>query len=122
MSKPLVSVAKDDALEIHDRECVVDRCPQHYSPDYGYFTLARNDDYWAGTASSSLRIKRDPVQALCGEHRYSMFLVSFDRGSQEGEFRCQHAGCRQALKIVAGGPPAYWLGRGFFNTRMGEDS
>jgi hypothetical protein len=31
--------------EIHDCECLVDGCPQQYSPSYGYFTLIRNDDH-----------------------------------------------------------------------------
>jgi len=37
--------------EIHDCECLVDGCPQHYSPGYGYFTLVRNDDHWVATGA-----------------------------------------------------------------------
>jgi hypothetical protein len=55
MSEPLAVAATEGATEILDCECIVDGCLQHYSSSYGYFTLARNDDHWAATDSSSLR-------------------------------------------------------------------
>ena len=100
--------------EIHDCECLVDGCPQHYSPSYGYFTLVRNDDHWVATGTSSLRIKRSPVQVLCGEHRHAMFLGSYDRETKLESFRCPQRDCQRTMKILAGGPPAYWLEEGFF--------
>lgn len=103
-----------EIAEIHDCECVADGCPQHYSPGYGYFILVRNDDHWVATGTSSLRIKRSPVQVICGEHRHSMFLESFDREAQVESFRCPQKGCQHTMKILAGGPPAYWLGEGYF--------
>jgi hypothetical protein len=114
VSEPLAVAATEGTAEIHDCECLVDGCPQHYSPSYGYFTVARNDDHWAATGSSSLRIRRGPIQAICGEHRDSMFLESFDCETQVQNFRCPQEACHQTMKIVAGGPPTYWLGEGFF--------
>lgn len=108
-------VAADDATEIHDCECLVDGCSQHYSPGYGYFIVARNDDHWVTTGSSSLRIRRNPVQAICGEHRHSMFLESFDPETHLESYRCPQRGCQQTMGIRAGGPPAYWLGEGYFD-------
>ena len=114
LPEPLAEAATAGTAEIHDCQCLVDGCPQHYSPGYGYFTVVRNDDHWAATGSSSLRIKRGPIQAICGEHRQSMFLESFDREAREESFRCPQEGCLYTMKIVMGGPPAYWLGEGFF--------
>jgi len=39
------TTSDEDTEEIHDCECVVDGCSQHYLPSYGYFTIARNDDH-----------------------------------------------------------------------------
>jgi hypothetical protein len=105
----------EDAAELHDCECLVDGCPQHYSPGYGYFTVVRNDDFWTGTGSSSLRIVRNPIQAICGEHRQSMFLVSRDPDTQLENYRCPQDGCHHTMSISSGGPPAYWLGDGYFD-------
>lgn len=105
----------DDTAEIHDCECVVDGCSQHYSPFYGYFTVVRNDDYWTGTESSSLRILRNPVQVICAEHRQSMFLESRDPDKQLENYRCPQDGCQCTMSISGGGPPAYWLGEGYFD-------
>jgi hypothetical protein len=107
-------VAADDAAVIHDCECLVEGCPQHYSPSYGYFIVARNDDHWVATGTSSLRIRRNLVQVICGEHRHSMFLESFDLETQVESYRCPQKGCQYTMSILAGGPPAYWLGEGYF--------
>jgi hypothetical protein len=104
----------EDAGEIHDCECLVGGCPQHYSPGYGYFTVAQNDDHWVATGSSSLRIRRRFVQVLCGKHQHSMFLESFDREAQVENFRCPERDCQRTMTILAGGPPVYWLDEGFF--------
>ena len=108
------SIVDEDTEEIHDCECIVDGCSQHYSPTYGYFTIARNDDHWVATSSSSVRIKRNPIQVICGEHRLSMFLESFERDSQVESYRCPQKGCQQTMSILAGGPPTYWLSKGYF--------
>jgi len=112
-NQPTIAKAEDTG-EIHDCECLVDGCPQHYSPGYGYFTVAQNDDHWVATGSSSLRIRRRFVQVLCGKHQHSMFLESFDRETQVENFRCPERDCQRAMKILAGGPPVYWLDEGFF--------
>jgi hypothetical protein len=111
---PDQSSAAENTAEIHDCECLVDGCAQHYSPGYGYFTVARNDDHWVATGSSSLRIRKNPVQVICGEHRHSMFLESFDTETQVESYRCPQEGCRHTMSISAGGPPAYWLSEGYF--------
>ncbi|HET8923586.1 MAG TPA: hypothetical protein VFN26_11390 [Candidatus Acidoferrum sp.] len=114
------SLVKDAALQtstdvdIHHSECPVDGCPQNYSPGFGYFTIARNEDHWVGTGSSSLRIVRSHTQAICGAHKDAMFIESFDAEAKLDNFRCPRKNCRHALKILAGGPPAYWLTEGFF--------
>jgi hypothetical protein len=105
----------EDTAEIHDFECIVDECSQHYSPGYGYFTVVRNDDHWPTTESSSLRMLRNPVQVICAEHGHWMFLESFDAETQLESYRCPQVGCPQTMSISAGGPPAYWLGEGYFD-------
>src|SRR5271163_215461 len=67
-----------ETVEFHDCECVVDECPQHFSPAFGYFTIKRNNDFWVGTNSSSVRIVRSNKQAICGVHRSPMFIASFE--------------------------------------------
>src|SRR5437667_8524136 len=67
-----------EAGDIHQWQCSIEGCAQNYSPDLGYFTVARNDDHWAGSGSASLRIRRSATQVICGEHEDFMFLESFD--------------------------------------------
>lgn len=105
-----------ETSQIHDCSCLVSGCPQHYSPDLGYFELRRNDDHWNVTGSSSLRMERSQRQAICGEHRNAMFLESFNPTTHEENFRCPKKGCQQRKSLVIGDPPAYWLGEGFFGT------
>src|SRR5260370_40497284 len=58
-------------------ECVVDECPQHYSPICGYFIVESNDEYWQATGSSALRISRNSQQPICHEHKEGELLESF---------------------------------------------
>ncbi len=103
-----------DAIDIHGRGCPVDGCPQKYSPGFGYFTFARNDDYWVVTNSSSLRITRSSTQVICGKHKDVMFIESFDGDTDLANFRCPQNGCQQSMKILTAGPPTFWLGSGYF--------
>lgn len=103
-----------DAREARYCQCSVKGCPQNYSPGVGYFTIARNDDYWVATGSASLRIERNLSQVICGEHKCTMFLESFDAETNVDHFRCAQRGCRQTMEVESGGPPAWWLGEGFF--------
>ncbi len=105
-----------DAIDIHGCECPENGCPQKYSPGFGYFTLRLNDDHWNVTNSSSLRITRSSTQVICGEHKDLMFIESFDANMKLENFRCPRKGCQQTMKIPTGGPPAYWLGSGYFGT------
>jgi hypothetical protein len=106
-----------EAIDIHHWQCSVQGCPQNYSPDLGYFTVARNDDHWIGTGSASLRIRRSATQVICGEHKDFMFLESFDVNTNLEHFRCPQKGGQRVMNILASGPPAYWLGEGYFRTR-----
>jgi hypothetical protein len=93
----------------------VDGCLQNYSPGFGYFSFQRNDDYWIGTNSSSLRIIRGSTQVICGQHRDSMFIEAFDELTNLERFRCPRHECQQSMEILTGGPPVYWLGSGYFD-------
>src|SRR6266481_803456 len=108
-----------DGININgrERECPVNGCQQKYSPDFGYFTLTRTDDHWNVTNSSSLRITRSSTQVICGKHKEAMFIESIDAGTNWANFRCPQNGCKQSMKILTGGPPAFWLGSGYFGTR-----
>ena len=103
-----------DALDIHWCHCPVAGCMQNYSPGFGYFTLARRDDYWIAAGSSSLQITRNHTQVICGMHEHAMFLESFEADTKLESFRCPQKSCPHSLKILADGPPAYWLTEGFF--------
>jgi len=105
-----------DAIDVHHWECSLEGCPQNYSASFGYFTTKRNDDYWVGTGSSSLQIRRSPTQVICGEHKDSMFLESWDAKTNLQNFCCPRKNCQNTVKILAGGPAAYWLGEGYFRT------
>jgi len=105
-----------DTTDIHGCECPVDGCPHKYSPGFGYFTYRWNEDYWNVTNSSSLRITRRSTQVICGEHRDSMFIESFDKNANLENFRCPQKGCQQRMNLQTGGAPAYWLGSGYFGT------
>jgi hypothetical protein len=97
-------------------ECSLLGCRQNYAPDLGYFTMEENDDYWNGSRSPSLRISRRSTQVICGQqHRYVMYIESFDANGRLANFRCPLESCQQTVQIPADGPPAYWLGEGFFN-------
>ncbi len=111
-----MALESSDRVNIHHCECPVDGCAQNYSPGFGYFTIARNDDHWIGTGSSSLQIIRSHTQVICGAHKHAMFLESFEAKTNLENFRCPQKSCRHSLKILAGGPPAYWLTQGFFKT------
>ena len=105
-------------IDIQHCKCSVSACQQNYSPDLGYFTIERNDDYWLNPSFSSLRINRSPTQVICGEqHKYLMFIESFDLKRKVESFRCPVRECQQTMEILASGPPAYWLGEGFFRSR-----
>lgn len=109
-----VVVDGSDAIHIHYWECSQEGCPQNYSASFGYFTTKRNDDYWVGTGSSSLEIRRSARQVICGEHKDAMFLESWDAKTNLENFRCPRKNCQSRMQILAGGPPAYWLGEGYF--------
>ena len=103
-----------EAIERHGCACPVHGCPHKYSLSFGYFTIGRNDDYWSVTGSSSLRVTRNGTQAICGHHKTAMFIESFDRDSMTDRFCCPEADCNQRVEVSSGGPPAYWLGSGYF--------
>jgi hypothetical protein len=103
-----------DTPDRHDCECSVDGCPHHYSPGCGYFTLEPNVEHQKATGSAALRMTRSATQVICYQHKYSMFLVAFDRNTGAGNFRCPEKDCRQTMTIQVDGPPAYWLGDGYF--------
>jgi len=103
-----------DSLDGHDCECPISGCPNHYSPGCGYFTLEPNLAHRDATGSAALRINRSATQVICYRHKYSMFLESFDPCTNLGNFRCPHKDCQQRMAVDAGGPPAYWLGEGYF--------
>jgi hypothetical protein len=104
----------DPTPDIHGRECPVDGCCHNYSPSFGYFTVASNDDYWVGTSSSSVRIAKGSTQVICGEHKDVMFIESFDANAHSQSFRCPQKDCDQTMKLPIDGPPTYWLGVGYF--------
>ena len=105
-----------ERINMHHCQCPVDGCPQNYSPGFGYFTIARHDDYWHTTGSSSLQINRSPKQVICGEHKDAMFLESFDAKTNVETFRCPQKSCQQTIEVPADGPPVYWLGSGYFRS------
>lgn len=105
-------------IDVHYYEWSVSACQQNYSPDLGYFTVEGNDDYWLDPKSSSLRISRSPKQVICSEqHKYLMFIESFDPKRNVENFRCPVRNFQQRMEILANGAPAYWLGDGFFRFR-----
>jgi hypothetical protein len=104
-----------ETSDFHSCECIVDACSQHYSPEFGYFTVERNDDFFVATNSPSLRILRRDTQAICGQHGNCMFIESFEAGTNWESFRCSRRTCEQTIRIMDGGPPAYWLGSGFWD-------
>lgn len=107
-----------DTIDIHDCECPVDGCPQKYSPSLGYFTFRRNADHWNVTNSSSLSLTRRSTQVICGQHKDSMFIESFDKTANLENFRCPQKGCHQTMKLLSGGAPTYWLGSGYFEVAL----
>ena len=109
-----ISTKNADATDTYYCECRIHGCLQNYSAGFGYFIVARNDDYWVGTRSSSLEINRSATQAICGEHKDAMFLESLDESTNAANFRCPREGCAQTIQIPADTSPAYWLGSGFF--------
>ena len=109
-----LALERSDAIDIHWCHCPVAGCVQNYSPGFGYFTLARRDDYWIATGSSSRQIVRGHTQVICGVHKHAMFLESFESETKLEIFRCPQKNCGHSLKILADGPPAYWLTEGFF--------
>lgn len=106
-----------DTTTVQHCECRVPGCNQNYSPGLGYFTVAQNDDYWHATGSSSVKMIRSPKQAICGEHKDAMFLESFDPGTNLENFRCPREACHQTIQVLAGAPPTYWLGSGYFSSQ-----
>jgi len=69
-----------------------------------------------------MRIKRAATQVICGaQHKFSMFLESFDPETNHRSFRCPQRGCAQTMKLSGDEAPAYWLGEGFFETGWGKD-
>lgn len=103
-----------DAVDVHWCQCPVAGCVQNYSPGFGYFIIARRDDHWHATRSSSVEVIRSHTQVICGVHKHAMFLESFEAETKLENFRCPQRNCGHALKKLAGGPPAYWLTEGFF--------
>jgi hypothetical protein len=111
------SVDTPGTTNLHHCECPVDKCPQNYSPGYGYFTLEKNEDFWHTTGSSSVKISMNPTQVICGgEHKNKMFIETFDARTNVRNFRCPEKDCNRTMKIPANGPPAWWLGEGFFKS------
>lgn len=104
-------------VEIRNCECLVEGCLQHYSSGCGYFYVERNDDDWKDAGSASVQIRRHHTQVICGEHGRLMFLESFNPKTKVENFRCPQRDCQQTVKILAAGPPAYWLGEGFFKAK-----
>src|SRR5215472_9247421 len=74
--------------------CAVLACRMNYSPELGYFALEKNDDHWEGakgSRSSSFRIRRWPIQAVCGDRdKFLMYLESLDANGDVENFRCPH--------------------------------
>lgn len=105
-----------DSLDCHDCECIVDGCPQHYSPDLGYFILEPNEEQMEVTGSTTIRINRNPKQVICYEHKYAMFLESFDAKTNIENFRCPAKNCGITMTIQAGGAPAYWISEKYFKS------
>ena len=110
-----VVVNSSEATEPHLFESPADGCPQCYSPSLGYFVVKRNKDHWHITGSSSVTIARNLTQVICGDHN-RMFIEAFDPQVNAHNFRCPQRDCQKALTIPADGPPAYWLGEGFFKS------
>src|SRR5438445_2210613 len=108
------AVGGPESIGVRHWECSEGGCPQNYSRDLGYFIIGRNEDHWVGTGSSSIWISRSATQVICGEHRDSMFLQSVDVRANLENFRCPRKTCQHTMKILAGSPPAYWLGEGYF--------
>jgi hypothetical protein len=112
-----IAVDASETTEFRNYACPRDGCPQNYSPGQGYFTIEKNDDHWHVTGSSSLRISRSPIQVICGDKAKNlMFIEAFDARANVKHYRCPQRSCRQTMKIPADGPPAYWLGEGFFKS------
>ena len=109
-----LALESSDAIDIHWCHCPVAGCAQNYSPGFGYFTLARRDDYWVAAGSSSPQMMRSDTQVICGVHKHAMFLESFEAETKLENFRCPQKNCEHSLKKLAGGPPAYWPTEGFF--------
>ena len=96
-------------------ECPVEECTQNYSPELGYFSFEKNRDEWLTANYSSLRIIINPTQVICSDKRKnSMFLEAFDSDANVQHYRCPQLNCSKGITIHANGPPAYWLGDGFF--------
>src|ERR1700751_551498 len=59
-------------------ECPVEDCTQNYSPEVGYFSYEKIQEDWVTADYSSLRIKINPTQVICGDKRQNaMFLEAF---------------------------------------------
>ena len=100
---------------VQHRICPVGACLQNYSPSLGYFTIEKNQDYWHVTGSSSLRIGRNPTQAICShENNNLLFIETFHVEENALTFRCPRKDCAKSMKIPADAPPASWLVDGFF--------
>ncbi len=74
-------------------ECPERGCGQNYSPGFGYFTIAQNEDYWVTTSSHSMRIRKNSTQVLCGEHKHAMFLASCEAEAKLWNFLCPQKDC-----------------------------
>ncbi len=118
--------AKGGLVIDHDCECPVGGCRQHYSPEFGYFTVTEHVDEvnainFSGLAfypSTSLRIHVNPTQAICGDHEHAMYIASFHSGTKTQMFLCPERYCTRTWQVLADAAPAYWLGEGFFGSRI----
>lgn len=102
----------------HHWACPVHGCPKNYSPSLGYFAIEKSPDYWHVTGSSSLRIIRNTIQVICAhESDNVMFLETYEAEGKIQNFRCPQRDCKNTMRILADGPPVWWLVEGFFESR-----
>lgn len=111
--------AKENLVIHHDCECPVGGCRQHYSPEFGYFTVTEEVvEVDAGYPSTSLRIHLNRTQAICGDHEHAMYIAAFDSTTKVQKFLCPERCCTRTWQVLADAAPAYWLGEGFFGRRI----
>jgi hypothetical protein len=110
----------------HDCVCPVSDCRQHYSPEFGYFTVTEKVDEVNAIRfsslviypSTSLRIHLNPTQSICGDHEHAMYIAAFHSATKVQKFLCPEMYCTRTWQVLADAAPAYWLGEGYFGRRI----